>query len=107
MWPSEEQFYEHGFGVLATQDDEIVCWCTAEYVGPTHCGIGIETTPGFQRRGIATATAVAFVRDARARGITPCWECGASNVASRRVAEKTGFVYAETCAYWIGSIHSA
>jgi GNAT superfamily N-acetyltransferase len=103
MWPSEARFYEHGFGELAIRDGEILCWCTAEYVGPSHCGIGIATKPESQRRGIATATAAAFVQEARARGLTPCWECSAANLPSRRVAEKLGFVHVETCTYWIGS----
>jgi len=109
MWPSEERFHECGFGMLAIRDGggadpEIVCWCTAEYVGPTHCGVGIATNPAFERRGIATATALSFVGEARARGLTPCWECGVLNLASRRVAQKAGFVRVEEPRYWVGSL---
>jgi GNAT superfamily N-acetyltransferase len=102
MWPSEERFYERGFGVLAVHESEIVCWCTAEYVGPTSCGVGIATRPDYQGRGIATAAAARFVEESHRRGLTPCWECRETNVASVRVAEKAGFVRREKELYWIG-----
>ena len=102
MWPSEERFDQHGFGSLAILDDEIICWCTAEYASPTHCGIGIATSPRYEGRGLATATAAHFVQQARERGITPCWECALANQASVRVAEKVGFVRQAEEAYWIG-----
>jgi len=102
MWPSEDRFYQYGFGVLAVLEDEIICWCTAEYVSPTHCGIGIATSPRYQGRGVATATAAHFVQQARQRGVTPCWECALANHASVRVAEKVGFVCQAEETYWIG-----
>lgn len=102
MGPSEDRFYQHGFGALAVLDDEIICWCTAEYVGPTHCGIGIATAPRYEGRGVATATAAQFVQQARERGVTPCWECALANYASVRVAEKVGFVCQAEETYWIG-----
>jgi GNAT superfamily N-acetyltransferase len=106
MWPAEERFYAQGFGVLAIARDEIVCWCTAEYVGPTHCGIGIATLPAYERRGIATATAARFLGEARQRGLTTCWECGRMNLGSVRVAEKLGFVRQAEERYWVGSFES-
>ena len=106
MWPSEERFYQHGFGSLAVLDGEVICWCTAEYVSPTHCGIGIATSPRYEGRGLATATAAHFVQQARERGITPCWECALANQASVRVAEKVGFVRRAEEAYWIGEFTS-
>lgn len=106
MWPSEEAFHERGFGTLAVIEGQIVCWCTAEYVGPTHCGIGISTVPAYERQGVATATAAAFVEEARQRGLIPCWECGSANAASVRVAEKLGFVRRVEERYWLGSFAS-
>jgi RimJ/RimL family protein N-acetyltransferase len=105
MWPSEERFYHHGFGVLAIRGEEIICWCTAEYTSAERCGIGIETVPAHQGHGVATATAARFVREARARGITPCWECARSNLPSVRVAEKVGFAPVSEETYWLGSLH--
>jgi GNAT superfamily N-acetyltransferase len=103
MWPSEDRFFTHGFGTLAIMHDQIICWCTAEYVSPQFCGIGIATLPPFERRGVATATAAHFVQQARQRGLTACWECGRDNHGSVRVAEKLGFVRQAEERYWIGS----
>jgi RimJ/RimL family protein N-acetyltransferase len=103
MWPSEERFRDRGFGIVAVLDGEIICWCTAEYVSPERCGTGIETSPRFEGRGVATATASRFVHLARERAITPCWECDSSNYGSIRVAEKVGFVRQAEETYWIGA----
>lgn len=90
MWTDPERFFAHGLGCAALAGQEIVCWCTAEYVGPQRCGVGIETAEAHQRRGIAGATAARFLQTARRRGLTTCWECRADNTPSRRVAEKIG-----------------
>jgi RimJ/RimL family protein N-acetyltransferase len=102
MWPSEERFYEHGFGWAALAEQQIVCWCTAEYVGATSCGIGITTVPEFERRGIATATAGQFVSEAFRRGLRPYWECRSDNPGSIRVVEKLGFALLARERYWAG-----
>jgi GNAT superfamily N-acetyltransferase len=103
MWPSEERFYERGLGVAALVEEQLICWCTAEYVSADRCGIGIATDPAYERRGIATATAARFVLEAQRRGIAPYWECGSWNSASIRVAEKVGFARIAEERYWIGT----
>jgi len=102
MWPSEERFYAKGFGWAAAIENQLVCWCTAEYLSAKRCGIGITTAPAFERRGIATATAGANVREALGRGLTPYWECRADNIGSIRVAEKLGFELLTQERYWAG-----
>jgi RimJ/RimL family protein N-acetyltransferase len=102
MWPSEERFYERGFGWAALTEQQIVCWCTAEYVGAQSCGIGITTVPEHERRGIATATAGQFATEAFERGLRPYWECRADNPGSIRVAEKLGFELLARERYWAG-----
>jgi RimJ/RimL family protein N-acetyltransferase len=83
--------------------DTAVCWCTAEYVSRSLCGIGIATVPDFQRRGIATAAAVHFVEESLRRGLIPHWECNEQNFPSLRLAEKIGFTLLETNDFWAGS----
>jgi GNAT superfamily N-acetyltransferase len=102
MWPSEEQFLSSGFGYAAHTVDRILCWCTAEYVSRDRCGIGITTDPGFEGRGLATATAARFVAESLRRGIVPHWECVRDNLASVRVAEKVGFTLAEAAHGQVG-----
>lgn len=102
MWPSEERFCQHGFGWAAAAERQLICWCTAEYQSAARCGIGIATLPAFERRGIATATAGRFVREALQRGLAPYWECRADNIGSVRVAEKLGFELLAQERYWAG-----
>ena len=91
MWPSFEKYYENGYGKAALVDDEIVCWCTSEYVNEGTCGIGIETLGRYRQKGIATKTAAEFVDHCLKNDITPYWECGAHNEPSVKLAEKLGF----------------
>ncbi|MBX2997897.1 MAG: GNAT family N-acetyltransferase [Caldilineaceae bacterium] len=103
MWSSLDRFYAQGFGIAAVIADSAVCWCTAEYVSRSTCGIGIATVPDFQRRGIATAVAVRFVEESLRRGLIPHWECYDQNLPSVRVAEKAGFTFLEANDFWAGS----
>jgi hypothetical protein len=90
-WNAIERFLERGFGCAVLCAEEIVCWCTAEYVSEGKCGIGIETVRQYQGRGLATLAASAFVEHAVARQITPHWDAWKDNLASLAVARKSGF----------------
>jgi RimJ/RimL family protein N-acetyltransferase len=103
MWPAIERFYTHGLGVAAIAERRVICWCTAEYVSASRCGIGIATDPQYQRRGVATATAARFVELCQRRGMAPFWECRADNPSSIRVAEKAGFELIAQERYWAGA----
>lgn len=102
MWPSAERFYKYGLGYAAVVQNQVVCWCTAEYLSAERCGIGIETVAAYERRGVATATAAQFVQLCLERGMTPFWECRANNIGSIRVAEKVGFARLAEERYWVG-----
>jgi len=104
MWPSVERFVEHGLGVAAQIDERLACWCTAEYVSPQACGIGIATHPPDQGLGLATAVTASFIAESLRRGVRPHWECAAHNAASVRVAEKCGFVLVEDHPYFYGEL---
>ena len=103
MWETEERFYTRGWGYAALVPRRVICWCTAEYVSGSQCGIGIATDQEYERRGVATATAVHFVEECLRRGVRPFWECAAANLASARVAEKVGFERFEETRFWAGS----
>jgi RimJ/RimL family protein N-acetyltransferase len=92
MWPTVDGFVKFGFGSSIVTENQVVCWCTAEYMSKGKCGVGIETVHDYQNMGLATSAASAFVEHCKARNIKPHWECNAENLASRRVAEKVGFV---------------
>ena len=90
-WLSPAVFAAHGFGACVLEGDTVVSWCMAEYVGDGRCGIGIETTEGYRRRGFAAAAATAFLCLCRERELRPHWECWANNAGSVATAEKVGF----------------
>jgi len=102
MWPSLERFLEKGFGTAAVIDASIICWCTAEYVSKSKCGIGIEVIDEFQNKGIATATAAYFLEHCTNQNIVAHWECDKDNIGSVRVAEKVGFEKIEETVFWSG-----
>jgi GNAT superfamily N-acetyltransferase len=102
MWPSLERFLEKGFGTAAVIDTRIICWCTAEYVSKSRCGIGIEVIDEFQNKGIATATAAHFLEHCLNQNIVAHWECDKDNIGSVRVAEKVGFEKTEETVFWSG-----
>ena len=102
MWPSLGRFLEKGFGTAAVIDASIICWCTAEYVSKSKCGIGIEVIDEFQNKGIATATAAHFLEHCTNQNIVAHWECDKDNIGSVRVAEKVGFEKIEETVFWSG-----
>ncbi len=91
-----------GFGTVAVIDMRIICWCTAEYVSKSKCGIGIEVIDEFQNKGIATATAAHFLEHCLNQDIVAHWECDKDNIGSVRVAEKVGFEKTEETVFWSG-----
>ena len=90
-WYSVEDFLHTGFGYCLLRENEIVTWCTAEYVSAGKCGVGIETAVEHMRRGFATITASAFVEHALEQGLTPHWDSWKMNLPSVAVAHKVGF----------------
>lgn len=102
MWPSLERFWENGFGTAAVIDANIICWCTAEYVSKSKCGVGIEVIDEFQNKGIATGTTAHFLEQCLNRNIVAHWECDQDNIGSVRVAEKVGFEKIEETVFWSG-----
>jgi GNAT superfamily N-acetyltransferase len=102
MWSSEEKFREKGFGFAAIKEGRIICWCTAEYVSATRCGIGIQVIEEFQNKGIATMTTAYFLGHCLEQNLVAHWECDKDNVGSVRVAEKVGFERTEETQFWSG-----
>ena len=90
-WPSTDAFLENGGGFCILRGEQIVCWCTMEYVSEGKCGLGVETVEEYRRRGLATAAATVCVDHCLASGLTPHWDAWQSNAVSVAVAERVGF----------------
>jgi RimJ/RimL family protein N-acetyltransferase len=94
-WDSLERFEALGLGTcLASPQGEVVSACYAIATGAEAFHITIWTHPDHRRRGLARHAAMAFLDDSLPQGRSIYWINDAPNVASRRLAESVGFVYA-------------
>jgi GNAT superfamily N-acetyltransferase len=99
--PSVAFFLQQRFGFCLQYGQELVGWCLSEYNHNHQCELGIETLPAFQRRGLATATALATMAEAQAQGITMIgWHCWKRNIPSSNLAQKLGFALVEDYPVW-------
>lgn len=99
--PSVADFLQRRFGSCLQYGQALVGWCLSEYNQANRCELGIETLPAFQRRGLATAVALATIAQAQAQGITSIgWHCWKSNIASSNLAQKLGFAHVEDYPMW-------
>lgn len=101
-WNSMDDFRRQGFGFVTHDAETIVCWCTAECVSETRCGIGVETVEAHRGQGFATLTATAFVEHCVDRKLTPYWDAWTDNLPSVVVAEKVGLNRVEAYSIFVG-----
>ena len=87
-----EAFLERSFGYCVVHEGAIVGWCMSEYNAGDRCEMGIGTAEEHRRKGLATLSGSAVIREAVSRGITDIgWHCYARNVASVATADRLGF----------------
>ena len=93
-WDSLARFEALGLGfAVQDPDGQVVSTCYAIGVGADAYHIDIWTHPDHRRKGLAHASATAFLEQSLASGRTIYWINDAPNTASRRLAESLGFVY--------------
>ncbi len=91
-WQSQENFLNNGFGFVALQGKDIVCWCLADVTVGDACEIGIQTASAHRRRGLATAVVAATVEYCQQAGFNfISWHCGTDNPGSIGTAVNAGF----------------
>lgn len=87
-----DDFLARSYGYAFFHEANIVGWCLSEYNLGVRCEVGIATAEGHQRRGLATASGLAFLELARRRCMQRIgWHCWARNLASAATAERQGF----------------
>ncbi len=94
---SVAEFLEKSFGICIVRagpgnnPHQLAGWCLSEYNLGERCEIGIATMEPYQRRGLATAAALAFLDQAHQRGYRRIgWHCYTDNIASVAAALKAG-----------------
>ena len=90
--PLGEGLKENRGFYLVKEDDEIVAWCTTEYLTETNdIEVGIATKSEYQRRDFASIVGSATAEYCLARYKSVGWHCTQRNVGSFKTAEKIGF----------------
>ena len=76
-------------GALA--ESQLVARTSLTYSSEAHADIASYTLADWRDRGYASAALSMVAAEVRARGWTPVWSAGETNLASQRVAQKIGF----------------
>lgn len=92
FWGSADGFVANSFGVLARCEGIAISVCYAAGLADGVAEIDVATAEESRGRGFAAVAGAAFVREAIHRGVRPNWDCFEVNDASRRLAERLGFV---------------
>lgn len=86
-----EAFLRDAFGLCLMRGNDILSEAYAPFVGRTIAEVGVVTPEAHRGHGLA-AVAIAFLAERVGdRGLSMYWSCDADNLASVRVAEKSGF----------------
>jgi GNAT superfamily N-acetyltransferase len=78
------------FGFCAVVGAEVASVAAAFRVSSRYASVSVDTAAPFRRRGLATLACAALLGDCLRRGLTPLWNCLASNAGSARTALKLG-----------------
>jgi hypothetical protein len=73
-------------------DGQPAAFAYAPWRSPKLFDVSVDTVIGARQLGLATIVAAAMIRHERAQGREPVWGADEGNVASRRLAERLGFV---------------
>ena len=88
---SVDEFLNKSFGLVPVYGSQLAGWCLSEYNLSGRCEIGIATLEPFQRRGLATASTLAFLDLALQKGYRRIgWHCFTHNTPSVATARKAG-----------------
>lgn len=96
-WDSAESFLEKGKGYCIVKGDTAAAWAFSAAVSSKEIDIGIETNSEYRRLGLAEIAAKKMIGYCFERNKRPVWACHQSNVASKKLAEKLGFVQTSEC----------
>ncbi len=92
FWENTRELLTEGIVAGAIIDNRIVATAIVSSFSDRYADIGITTLPDFRRRGFTIAAASIVARAVQEIDKIPVWSTGETNIASRRIAEKLGFV---------------
>ena len=100
FWSSAADAVEHGLGVCLLKDGEVISLCYAAAAADGLAEVDVVTDPAYRGGGLATVAAQQFIRGCLSRGISPTWDCFVYNAGSVKLAEKLGFVQANSYPFY-------
>jgi hypothetical protein len=90
-WLSIDSFLKNGLGYILMKGGEIISSCLSVFRSATGIEMDVSTIPEYHRKGYATITASALIKECIQQGLQPNWECFTNNTASIHLAESLGF----------------
>lgn len=97
FWENSEDFLKKGKGYCIMDGENISAWAFSAAVSGSEIDIGVETAENYRGRGFAAAAAKMMIKYAFDAGKSPVWACHCNNTASKKLAEKIGFVKVSEC----------
>ncbi|AIQ31282.1 hypothetical protein P40081_26295 [Paenibacillus sp. FSL P4-0081] len=96
-WGSDEHFAIAGCGCYIRHLDKIVSWSLSDCYNGGQVAIGIQTARSYRKMGLAKQVVSAVVQQCWDKGYGSVeWLCVSTNRGSRAVAERVGFMLADT-----------
>jgi len=92
FWHSHADFVRASVGSCLVDEGAIASWCLGVFVSGQEVELAVATVPEYRGRVAAPAVAAHCVALCAERGLAPHWHCWETNIPSRRVAERVGFV---------------
>ncbi|MHA2472221.1 MAG: GNAT family N-acetyltransferase, partial [Promethearchaeota archaeon] len=90
--PFKEGLKENRGFYLVREDEEIVAWCTTEYLtDDNEIEVGIATREEYQNKGFALIVGSATAEYCLTKYKSVGWHCTADNIGSYKTAEKIGY----------------
>lgn len=95
-WSSMNMYFKNGFGMCLVKDNDVVSWCTSDYVVGDSCEIGVKTDENFRKKGLCTYLVKQILNYCKKNKLYKVgWHCRADNIGSYKTAEKVGFIRKE------------
>lgn len=90
-----EGYSRHGLGLALVQDGQIASVCGFCALANGEAELEIGTVPAQREKGLAAIVSRAFMDQCQERGFMPVYTCTSTNLPSRAVAHKLGYVEVE------------
>jgi RimJ/RimL family protein N-acetyltransferase len=101
FWNNYEEFNQFGIGfTLLSESGNPASTAFASFTNKEELEIGIETIMEYYGQGFATLVCSQLIDYCIEKDIIPVWSCNSTNLGSRALAKKLGFVETKRIPYY-------